>query len=72
MPDLSFISEYLEGARCAHLFKRHQDTGYQVVCHEGGETWEFGPFDTEFQAEDFCEDWVKGFIKNENRKAQDD
>jgi hypothetical protein len=69
MPDLEFLSEYMEGSRTAHLFKLHHAPGYQVIGHDQGLTQEFGPFDTEFQAEDFAEDWVKGFIKDEGKDA---
>jgi hypothetical protein len=53
----TFLSEYTQGKRTAHVFKKTDE--YVVYCFCCDQEHMHGGFNTEFAAEDWAENWVQ-------------
>jgi hypothetical protein len=53
-----YLSEYNGAKRTAQVFRKDGTTMFFVKCFVQSKELRQAPFQTEFEAEDFAEDWV--------------
>lgn len=59
MAERLFLSEYVEGTRTAHTFKRVKEGDFVAYCFCCGHEAETEPFATEQLVDDWAEEWVQ-------------
>lgn len=59
MPEMLYVSEYIEGKRTAQVLKNLTTKEYLVYCFCCGHEAHSDPFDSETAAENWAEDWVQ-------------
>lgn len=60
-----YLSEYNGANRTAQVFRKDGTTMFYVKCFQHSQELRQAPFQTEFEAEDFAEDWVLETINEE-------